>query len=178
MKLLDYFKRKFYSLKAANLLVNIKFSELVDVMKNENSLFEDQPSDITNLTYMSDGEMFDRVYFYREENTYVIYYKHIRFYLLDGDEKIIKISILGENQSWEIKSSGKKLIIDSPDTKAYTVYTFCDIMMPTGRMMSDERYTKGNWDELVFKQMNYIIDFILSFKERNKFNKLYACKNC
>ena len=32
--------------------------------------------------------------------------------------------------------------------------------------MSDERYTKGNWDELVFKQMSYIIDFILSFKEK------------
>ena len=41
MKILDFFRKKFYAFKAANLLVNMKFTELIDVMKNESSLFED-----------------------------------------------------------------------------------------------------------------------------------------
>lgn len=172
MKILDFFRKKFFALKAANLLVNMKFTELIDVMKNEDSLFADMPVDVTNLT-----ETTDRIYFYKDENTYVVYYHKIRLILIDGDEKLVKVALLGENQGWDIKTSGKKIIIDSPDTKTYTVYTFCDVLMPTGRMMTDERYSKGSWDELVFKSMSYITEHILSFKERNKFNKLYESKN-
>lgn len=182
MKISNYFRRKIYGFKASNLLMNTGYKELIDIMKSETSLFDDQPNDYSDLTNCRTGDdtnKFNRVYVYRDENTYVVYYKDVRFHLIDEEtEQIYRVSILGENQGWDIKPSGKKTIIDSPETKAYTVYTFCNVMMPTGRMMVDERYTKGSWDELVYNQMSHIIEYIYSFKERNKFNKLYDCKNC
>lgn len=175
MNFVDYFKRKIFSFKACNLLVNMMFNELIEIMKTEEGIFQCMPVECT----LSDKDI---IYAYKDDNglfsTYAIYCGKLRFLLIDGDEKIAKVSLLGENEHWEIKTSGKKMVIDSPDTKSYTVYTFCDVLVPTGRMITDERYTKGNWDELVYNTMVRISNHIYSFKEKNKYNKLYDSKNC
>ena len=175
MNFIDYFKRKIFSVKASNLLVNMNFNDLIEVLKTEELIFQNMPIEGTLSTA-------DILYAYKDDNgvfaTYTIYCGKLRFLIIDGDERIVKVSLLGENEQWEIKTSGKKMIIDSPDTKSYTVYTYCNILMPTGRMMTDERYTKGNWDELVYNTMTRISEHIYSFKEKNKYNKLYDSKNC
>jgi hypothetical protein len=175
MNLVDYFKRRFFAIKASNFLGNMRFNELIEIMKAEPNIFQNMPLECA-LTQDNN------IYAYKEDNgtfsTYVLYQGKLRFILIDGEEKIVKVSLLGEAECWEIKTSGKKIVIDSPDTKSYTIYTFCDVLMPTGRMMFDERYTKGNWDELVYNTMTHISEHIYSFKEKNKYNKLYDSKNC
>ena len=47
MNFVDYFKRKFFSFKACNLLVNMMFNELIEIMKTEEGIFQCMPVECT-----------------------------------------------------------------------------------------------------------------------------------
>jgi hypothetical protein len=164
-------RQNFFSLKVTHYLMNLHFSEIADVIDNALESLVYIPGESTQPNI--DGIV--RVY--KENELYVIYCDRVRIIVNNGREKLVKVSILGQNDMWkvwELDSKGKNITsIDSPETNAYTVYTYCDIMMPTGKMMCDERYTKGTWNEYVYETVKKIVDYIMSFKERNKFNNYY-----
>ena len=165
-------RQNFYGLKVAHYLANQQFSEIVEIIDADSEKLAHSPEE--GYQPFNDG----CVRTYREGNVYAIYYERVRIVINNGKEKLAKVSILGENENWkvwELDAKGKNIAsIDSPDTNAYTVYTSCDVLMPTGRMMYDERYTQGSWNEYVFNAVTHIVEYIYSFKERNKFNDYYA----
>lgn len=164
-------KEKLYGLKVERYLASVHFSDIVDVIDSDQENLVHLPEE--GYQPFTDGV----VRTYKDGDIYALYYDRVRITINNCKEKIVKVSILGQGdvwKVWELDAKGKNMkSIDSPDSNAYTVYTFCNILMPTGRMMCDERYTTGTWNEYVYESVLTIIDFINSFKEKNKFNNYY-----
>lgn len=166
-------KERYFGLKVESYLTSLQFSEIVNVINSD-------PENLVHLPEEGYQPFTDGVVrTYKEGDLYAIYYERVRLLINNGKEKLVKVSILGQGDTWkvwELDAKGKNIkSIDSPDSNAYTVYTFCDVLMPTGRMMCDERYTTGTWNEYVYNSVTKMIDYINSFSERNKFNNYYNC---
>lgn len=164
-------RQNFYGFKVGKYLTSQQFFEMTDVISANPETLTHTPEE----GYQPFLDGFVRTY--KDGDLYAIYYDRVRIVVNNGKEKLVKISILGKNEQWkvwELDAKGKNIhSIDSPDTVAYTVYTFCDVLMPTGRMMCDERYTDGTWNEYVYNSVTTMVDYIMGFKERNKFNNYY-----
>ena len=164
-------RQNYFGLKTGYLLANIQFQDIVSVISSDIEHLGCVPEE--GYQPFCDGN----IHTYKDGDIYAIYYNKVRIVINDGKEKLIKVSILGQNDTWkvwELDSKGKNIrTIDSPETDAYTVYTYCDVLIPTGRMMVDERYTRGTWNEYVYNSVTEIIEYINTFKERNKFNNYY-----
>lgn len=162
-------RQNFFGVRTTHLLTNLVFSELVETMQ-ANSELSRLPED----NYLPSN---NAIRFYKDGNVYVVYYDRIRLLIVDDKEKLVTVSLLDPQDQWkvfDVDNKGKTIFtIDSPETEVYTVYTCCNVLMPTGRMMFDERYTKGSWNEYVFNSINYIVEQILRYKKRNKFNNYY-----
>ena len=165
-------KQEYYANLAERLLSDVDFENIIATIKN----------DVENLAVLpSEGDLIEQdgnVKVYKDENTYAIYCDAVRIVLTDNDcENLMQVSLLGEDEKWVVSSvdtKGKPVIdITSSNTKVYTVYTTCNILIPTGRIIHDIRYTSGTWNEYVFKTASKMIDYVMSFNERNKYNKLY-----
>ena len=166
-------KERYFGLRVESYLTSLHFSEIVDVINSDPDNLSNTPDE--GYQPFIDGN----VRTYKDGDLYAIYYERVRLLINNGKEKLVKVSILGQGDTWkvwELDSKGKNIkTIDSPDSDAYTVYTYCDVLMPTGRMMCDERYTTGTWNEYVYHSVTKMIDYINSFSERNKFNNYYNC---
>jgi hypothetical protein len=170
-------KQEYYRNLLEYYLNNVDFENIIKTINNDSEnlgklpTFDDYPQ--------SDSKV--RVYKNGNQNNgfqYSIYCDSIRIVLTtNGYEKLIQISILGQDEKWKViteNANGKTNIdITSTETKVYNVYTYCDIIMPTGRLMSDERYTSGTWNEYVYNTVKSMIEYVESFSESNKYNKLY-----
>lgn len=172
----DFLKKKlirqnFYGLKVINYLTNLHFSEIVNIIDCDPEKLAHIPSE----DYLPHTDGLIRTY--KDGDLYAFYLDRVRIVINNGKEKLVKVSILAPKENWkmwELDAKGKNTAgIDSADSVAYTVYTYCDILMPTGKMMCDERYTKGTWNEYVYNTVHKIIDDIYSYKEKNKFNNFY-----
>lgn len=166
------FNQWHYANKVEQYLSKISLDEVVDAINGNPDVFEITPSE--NFTISNDCNV--RVY--KKDDVYAIYINAIRIIItLRGEEKIFQISILGENEEWKLfePESKKQSNIDitSSNTKTFTVYTFCDVKIPTGKMILDVKYNKGTWNEYVYYNVNKAIDYICSHSENNKFNNLY-----
>ena len=164
-------RQNYFGLKIVNYLTNLRFIDIIEVIDENIEKLGNTPEE--GYRPFLDGI----VRTYKDGDLYVLYYDSVRIVINNGKDKLLKVSILGQGGSWkiwELDAKGKNMhTIDSPDSESYTVYTYCDIMMPTGKMMCDERYTKGTWNEYVYKAVIIIVDFVNSFKEKNKFNNYY-----
>lgn len=167
-------RQKYFGFKTASYLSNICFTNLINIIDN-NACLAHTPEE--GYQPLLDGA----VRTYKDGDIYAIYYDKVRLIIRDGKDKLVQVSLLGKNslwKVWELDSKGKNIAtIDSEATEAYTVYTFCDITMPTGRMMSDERYTKGMWNEYVYNCVVKIVEYVYSYKSKNKFNNYYKSIN-
>lgn len=165
-------RQRFYGFKVSNYLSSLQFAELVDVINSDPENLIHTPNE--NYLPLLDGD----VRTYKDGDLYAIYYRRVRIVINNGKEKLVKVSILGQDEEWkvwELDAKGKNIhTIDSPDTVTYTVYTYCDVLMPTGRMMCDERYTDGTWNEHVYESVETMVDVIMQHKEKNKFNNYYS----
>jgi hypothetical protein len=163
----------FFAWKTANYLTSIHFLELPKVIDSDSENLAHTPEE--GYQPFTDGN----VRTYKDGDLYAIYYDRVRIVISNNKEKLVKVSILGQGEEWkiwELDAKGKNIhTIDSPGTMAYTVYTYCDVLMPTGRMISDERYTTGTWNEYVYNAVETMVEYVYSFKERNKFNNYYNC---
>lgn len=159
--------------KASKLLTSTNFSEIAKILKNEGQEYKCVFNVRETIGSVSSDDGVMRFYSYG--NKYVFYHGRIRLLIDDGVEKLVKVSILHDESKWEIcpKENSDEWVIDSPEARCYTVYTYCYIKLPTGRMMSDERYTRGTWDGFVYKRMRAIFDRIYSYKEKNRYEQMY-----
>ena len=175
MKIFKKIRSSLMGYKVANLLTNTNFSELAKILTKEGEKHQCMLRAVEVK-----GEGF--VLYYRYGTKHVFYLGCVRFLIDDGPDKLVKVSILDESKSsWYLSQDVKKngeWIIDSPTAKCFDVYTYCQVKLPTGRVVNDERYTKGTWDEYVFLQVSKIIERIYSYKERNQYNLIYESKNC
>ena len=164
-------RQAYFGAKVSNYLTKLVFSDIVSVIDNDPENLVHVPEE--GYRPFADGN----VRTYKDGDLYAIYYDRVRVVINNGKEKLAKVSILSPNDSWkvwELDAKGKNICsIDSPETESYTVYTFCDVLMPTGRMMTDERYTYGTWNEYVYDSVTKMIDYVMEFKEKNKFNNYY-----
>lgn len=169
-------KQEYHAHLAHRFLSGIDFWKIVNTISHNLETLGQLPS-VDNVP-IQDGTI--RVY--KDNNTYAIYYDNIRIILsvINRNEKLMQVSLLGDNEEWKvtnIDSKGKvSFDITSADTQVYTVFTACDTLIPTGRVISDERYTSGTWNEYVYHSTFAMIEYVLSFNKTNKFNKLYENK--
>lgn len=165
-------RQDYYGTSVENYLSKLPFQDIINTINNDAENLAKLPSE-DNIP-VNDGVV--RVF--KDENVYVAYCDSLRLILTtNGREKLTQVSILGDKENWKLFNSDSKgkviYMINSPETKVYTVYTSCNVLVPTGRLLYDERYTNGTWNEYVYNNVKKIIDYIMSFNERNKFNKLY-----
>lgn len=165
-------RQGYYGNLAERFLSELDFYKIVETIKNDTENLVTLPSE--NEAIQHDGIV--RVY--KDENVYTVYCDAIRIVINDnGNENLMQVSLLGNGETWSVinvDSKGKTITdITSPNTKVYTVYTMCNVLLPTGRIIHDIRYTSGTWNEYVYQTTTKMINHILSFNERNKFNKLY-----
>lgn len=175
MLMFKNFKQEYYCNLAERFLRSIDFYKVIETISHNPETLAQLPSE--DNTPKQDGVI--RVY--KDNSTYAIYYDAIRITLsINGMEKLMQVALLGSNEDWQLLNTdakGKAYIdITSSNTKVYIVYTACDVLMPTGKIISDDRYTSGTWNEYVYRSSMAMIEHVLMFNETNKFNKLYENK--
>ena len=159
-KLLKKIKQNYFSAKNSYLLSTVKFEDIIETINNnaKNEILE-----ASNQTLSNDNI----IRIYKEDDLYAIYLNSVRVIMKDSND--VRVSILGDSQSWKITTDD----ITSSDTISYNVYVFYQTTFPTGNVLYDEVYISGTWNEFVYNQISEIFNHILSFKEKNIFNKLY-----
>lgn len=172
---LKNFKQEYYCNLAEHFLTNIDFCKVTDTINHDSEHLGILPTD--NNIPKQDGV----VHVYKDGNTFAIYYDSVRIvFVRNGKESLMQVSLLGNEENWSVLTidvKGKPVIdITSAGTKVYTVYTACDTVIPTGRIIHDERYTSGTWNEYVYNSVKTMIAYVLEFNETNKYNKLYDKK--
>lgn len=172
---LKNFKQEYYCHLAERFLGNVDFYKVTDTINHDSENLGVLPTE-SNIP-KQDGVV--RVY--KDSSTFAIYYNSVRIvFVRNGKENLMQVSLLGDEENWSvltIDAKGKTVIdITSADTKVYTVYTACDTIIPTGRLVNDERYTSGTWNEYVYNSVMVMIAYVLEFNETNKYNKLYDKK--
>lgn len=174
--MLKNLRQEYHANLAHRFLSSIDFWKVVHTISNNPETLGQLPS-MENVPIQDDV-----VRVYKDNDVYALYYDNIRIVLsvINSSEKLMQVSLLGDNEEWKVinvDAKGKMTFdITSGDTKVYTVFTACNTLIPTGRIISDERYTSGTWNEYVYHSTKDMIEYVLSFNETNKFNKLYANK--
>ena len=162
-----------YANKVDEYLSKISIEEIVQTIDNNPDVFEISPDRENKPSHDNNIKVF------KQDDTYAIYINSIRIVITcKDDDKIMTISIMGEDEEWNLfdgnsKKSEGKIDITSSDTKTYTVYTYCDVKIPTGKMILDTKYNNGTWNQYVYKYVSRAIDYIMLHTESNKFNNLY-----
>jgi hypothetical protein len=169
---LKKFKQEYYCNLVERFLSNVDFYKVTETINHDSENLGILPTE--DNTPKRDGIV--RVY--KDGNTYAIYCDSVRIiFVRNGKENLMQVSLLGNEENWTVltnDSKGKTVIdITSAETKVYTVYTACDTIIPTGRLVNDERYTSGTWNEYVYNSVTTMIGYVLDFNETNKYNKLY-----
>lgn len=159
-KILKKVKQNYFSTKNSYLLSTVKFDDIIETINNN---AKNEILDASNQTLSNDNI----IRIFKQGDTYAIYLNSVRIVMKDSND--VRVSILGDSESWKITTDD----ITSSDTISYNVYVFYQTTFPTGNVLYDEVYISGTWNEFVYNQISEIFNHILSFKEKNIFNKLY-----
>ena len=177
MKIVKKLRQSYYNFRAANLLAGISFEEISNIIDSDpNALNGADFLVLGTENQYKIGATADKLLCLKKDDCYDIYYNSIHISICKACEKLAQVEILGDVPMWDVMYDSEGKLISNGDTKTYIVYTFCHVLMPTGRMLSDERYTQGSWGEYVYKMMLKCLHEIYSKKESNKFNNFYDKK--
>lgn len=173
MNIFKKFNQNHYQSRIEQFLYNLNIDYITNII-------DDNITKISNAQNNSETE--NSIKILRRENKgnnieYAIYFDSVRVSILKKENGVIlKVCLLGEDSEWDIKNNENTDDILSKTTESYNIYTYCNILMPTSRFMDDSVYISGSWNKYVYDTLETIWNYINSYHEKNKYDKLYEKK--
>ena len=156
--MIDSLLNVYWGWLANNAVKNLYIWELINILKKYDRI-QEVPTDSSIEALVPnkpDGENEFTAYGNENTGTYDIYYKNLHFHIVETPtNSIFQIFLKSEDSLWIIKRNEDGVFdVSKPNTKTVEVYYWFDIETMHENRCSDEEYTKGTWNEYVYKVVN------------------------
>lgn len=172
MKIMNKLVNVFWGKVASHICDNLMITEIIDILKNYEKIQVLDNTMERNVIDLPNGDMF--AVKNKAGDTIEIYYKNLRFHLVDnGKEDIFQIYLKRDKDTWNIVKRNNVFDITNPDTDSVEVYYWFDIETMHGFRCSHEQYNSGYWNEYVAKTVNEFDDFVHDITVERKISNAY-----